>query len=50
MPSNSAQEPTDPRRNPLWEDRLMRGEGSAAQRQGRWPDQVSKHVGVRGDE
>jgi hypothetical protein len=35
---NSAQEPTDPRRYLLWEDRLMRGEGSAAQRQGRCAD------------
>jgi hypothetical protein len=35
---NSAQEPTDPRRYLLWEDRLMRGVGSAAQRQGRYTD------------
>jgi hypothetical protein len=35
-PSNSAQEPTDPRRNLLWEDRPMQGEGSVAQRQGRY--------------
>jgi hypothetical protein len=35
---NSAQEQTDPRRNHRLEGDRRRGEGSAAQRQGRWTD------------
>jgi hypothetical protein len=45
---NSAQEPTDPRRNLLWEDRPMRGEGSAAQRQGRSTAECQSWVASRG--
>jgi hypothetical protein len=39
-PPNLAQEQTDPRRYLLWEDRLMRGEGPAAQRRGCYAERM----------